>query len=351
MLRRIMVSPFKESRLFVSIIFKHRGPAFEHIVLVAGFVAIIASVSSVCAQPGSQDSSNPQNNSHAQICDQPKNGDKRDLSLATTGSQSSDLETSSADEQSASQSVTESGGTDLNLPKPSQSVSATEKQELLCKRSTHRPASVQPVQPTTGDQPPTVQQRTAVGPVVTYTNGQLTIDPKNARLGEVMEAIQARTGLYVEYPAQEMSERVFDHVGPVSVREALMQLLYGSGFNYIFQTSSSDPQVVNKLFLSARTSSRSAGGAQRAIEALDEQGEHQSVYGGFTNEAPPEEIQEAKPPSPPAKSAIDASTVPGIPAGFNLQQAAAESHKTTAQILDEMQKRQLELLDAQAPPP
>jgi hypothetical protein len=42
--------------------------------------------------------------------------------------------------------------------------------------------------------------------------------------------------------------------------------------------------------------------------------------------------------------------VVGVPAGFNVRQAAAESGKTTGQILDELQKQQQQVLDAQAPP-
>jgi hypothetical protein len=51
------------------------------------------------------------------------------------------------------------------------------------------------------------------------------------------------------------------------------------------------------------------------------------------------------PPVPVANPLI------GIPAGFNVQQAATASGKTPGQILDELQKQQMQALDSQNPQP
>jgi hypothetical protein len=145
-----------------------------------------------------------------------------------------------------------------------------------------------------------------------------------------------------------MGNRIFDHVGPSPLREALVELLYGSGFNYIIKASSQDPQIVTGLILSAQAHGASAGTTQQASEPLAEQADAPTAYGvaGFRNEGPPEIIQ----PTPVATNP-GAASVPGIPPGFNVQKAAAASGKTPGQILDELQKQQLQALDDQNPQP
>jgi len=189
------------------------------------------------------------------------------------------------------------------------------------------------------------------GPVVTFNNGELTVEPHEASLREVIEAIRKRAGISVEYPPEEMNERVFGSVGPTPLREALMKLLYGSGFNYIIQTSYDDPQQVRRLILSAQNH----GGAPPVLVAgarsVASQNQEPALYGaaGFSGDESAEAAP-VSPPVPPTRQPRDGASVTGVPSGFNLQQAAAEAHKTPGQLLDEMQKRQLELLDAQTPP-
>jgi hypothetical protein len=186
------------------------------------------------------------------------------------------------------------------------------------------------------------------GPVVSTLNGEITVDPGDASLRDVLQAIQQRTGIQVDYPSGGMDERVFGPIGPAPLREVLTALLYGSGLNYIIQTSEKDSNEIHKLFLSSQTSAGSAPPLQAATQTPGERNEMGSLYGasGFSEEADGGG-NHAEPVVPTPPSAVE---VPGVPRGFNLKQAAAASNKTPAQILDEMQKRQLEILDAQAPP-
>jgi hypothetical protein len=187
---------------------------------------------------------------------------------------------------------------------------------------------------------------TPAAPQVTFTDGILTVDPHNAPLGEVLGAIRASVGFKLDVPISEMDGRVFDRIGPLPLRDALVQLLYGSGFNYIIQTAPDDPQAVKNVFVSPKTGN-AIDTAAAPHQPSDEVAEDQALYGGFADPS----LQEQPPPPAVAQQPPRANTgsVPGIPAGFNLKQAAEEAHKTPAEILSEMQKRQIEILDAQAP--
>ncbi len=333
----------------VSIAYKHIGRAYMRLLVLGAFGAFVASAASTPAQNTIQDGGRSTGTPPAQICEKPKQVEHRHLTLGRHVS--SDPQMSVADEQSVSEQSLETTSKGLRLQAVDHS-QATPQKDILCNKDTTQPTSEHPKDGVTGGAQLDVQSPASNGPLITYTDGKLTIDPHNAPLGEVIEAIRARAGFSVEFPPEQMDERVFDRVGPVSLHEALVQLLYGSGFNYIIQTSANDPQVVKKLSLSAQTHSQSKGlPLQTNAASLDQQNEQQGLYGGsgFTNDSTAEAIQDVPPVSPPSPRKSDAIAVPGVPAGFDLQQAAAQANKTPAQILDEMQKRQLELLDAQAP--
>jgi len=189
------------------------------------------------------------------------------------------------------------------------------------------------------------------GPEVTYVNGLLTIDPHGAPLGEVLEAIRIRAGFALDLPHNGMSTKVFDErIGPLPLPEALVQLLYGSGFNYIIQTASTDPNIVKRIFVSPATDN--AKQQTVALSARPQVGgtSEPVAYEGIEDPSDAEEAP-AVASTPIQAQPTTATNVPGVPVGFNLQQAAAEAHKTPAEILDELQKHQLEILNAQSPPP
>jgi len=176
------------------------------------------------------------------------------------------------------------------------------------------------------------------------------VDPHNAPLGEVLRAIRASAGFELDVPPSGMDGKVFDQVGPLPIREALVQLLYGSGFNYIIQTAPDNQQDITHVFVSARMGGgKEIAGAARQQTKVDDIPEDQALYGGFADPSLEEQpvVQSGVAVQTPASNA---GNVPGVPADFNLKQAAIDAHKTPAEILDELQKRQLEILDAQSPP-
>jgi len=310
----------------------------EHFVLLVALGVLIASPPPVSGQTDNPSDSSKQAIPQAQICDGLKQSDPHRLSLSMAKSQSSDDGPSVAEQQPASQGSSEVLGEDVRLPEVTNSSRVTQEEALRCKKK----SMTEPMRP--DDPLPQTNQsaqpaETPIVPTVSYAGGELTIHAENVPLRDVLEAIQARAGIVVEFPQEAMEDSVFDHVGPAPVQDALAQLLYGSGYNYVIQTSSQDPQIVTKLVLSAQTHVASTSPPQHASPPKNEQADNQALYGN--------NAQVAIEPIPPVPAA---STLIGIPTGFNVQQAATTSGKTPGQILDELQKHQLQVLDDQSPP-
>ena len=312
---------------------------FDRVLLLVPFAVLMASTPSAFGQADSSTGVNPSVNPQTQICDQEKNNTSRPLVLATSKTQVSQDSTGVSQLQSTPESSSSISGKNVDLPEVNHSSSAMQEQAPICKttKGPSEPGLPDDSLPKTGQvgDPGAVPEV----PIVSYADGQLSINAQNVPLGDVIEAIRVRTGIAVELPAETMSDPVFDHVGPAALREVLTQLLYGSGFNYIIQTSSQDPQTVTKLVLSPQLRVASSEPPQHANQPVMNQPDNGELPGGpvSNNEFP---IQPA--PIPSARQQ-------GIPVGFDVQQAAKDSGKTPGQILDELQKRQQQVLDNQAP--
>ena len=93
---------------------------------------------------------------------------------------------------------------------------------------------------------------TEVGPIVTYRDGQLTIDAENATLSAVLELIARKTGAAIELPPGTGLERIVERSGPAPVNEVLAQLLNGSRFNFVIVNSAQKPHDLAQVILSIR---------------------------------------------------------------------------------------------------
>jgi hypothetical protein len=309
----------------------------EHVLLLIALGALLASPPPMSGQTDNPGSGSQQASNQAQICDGTKVRDPHQLSLAIAKPQSSEEGTDVPEQQSTSQSSSELTNGDVRLPEVKSSSSATQEQVLFCKKKKSGSEPGVPVDPPLPSSQAADNEAVSTLPTVSYADGKLTVNAQNSRLGDVIEAIRVRTGISVEFLSGTMNDRVFDQVGPAPLRDALTKLLYGAGLNYVIQTSSRDPQIVTKLVLSAQPQVAATGPPRPANQPVAEQADNQAS--GLNNEAPALPVQPVQNPS-----AI------GIPVGFNIQQAATASGKTTGQILDELQKRQQQVLDDQAPP-
>jgi hypothetical protein len=306
------------------------------ILLLAPFATLIASTPSAFGQADNASAVSPSASPRAQICDQEKDSVTRPLVLGMSKTQPSNDGIGVPQQQSTSQPSSPWTSKDVDLPEANRSGYAMQDQAPICKKTKS------PSEPGRSDDSLTksgqASDPVAVSevPIVSYVDGQLSINAENVPMGDVIEAIRVRTGIAVEFPSEPMKDPVFDHVGPAPLRDALTQLLYGSGFNYIIQTSSKAPQTVTKLVLSTQLRVASSDPPQHANQPLPNQPDIAELPAN--NEIP---IQST--PVPSARQQ-------GIPVGFDVQQAAKDSGKTPGQILDELQKRQQQLLDNQAPP-
>lgn len=119
--------------------------------------------------------------------------------------------------------------------------------------SAKRQAKQQPTAPQPAPATPAaLEQRPAIPPQIAFQNGQLTITAENSTLGDILKGVRAQTGAEVDVPGNA-TERVVGHFGPGPARDVLGSLLYGSRFNYVLLGSPSDPSVLDRVILLAKS--------------------------------------------------------------------------------------------------
>ena len=251
--------------------------------------------------------------------------------------------TSSQQAAADSNSAAEDGANRLKLStKAGQEPS--EPQGQFCRRE-H--SGQDPLRPTgKADQPdyaPEPAQTVPPAPIAQVSDGKLLINASGQDFATVLESVRSATGFIVEMPSSVDAEPVFLNIGPTSVADALVALLSGTNYNYIIVGSERNPQVVKRLVLTERTS----GGPTALVASTQAPpvATQPALYGGVQAESEAEASEPPPPPPPP----IQPTAIPSsVPTGINVQKLAAESGKTVGQVLDELQKRQLQVLSDQA---
>ncbi len=87
-------------------------------------------------------------------------------------------------------------------------------------------------------------------PVVTYRDGQLTIDAENSTLAAVLELVAEKTGAVIEVPPGSGLERIVEHTGPGRAEDVLARLLNGSPFDFVIVGSPQPPHDPMQVLLS-----------------------------------------------------------------------------------------------------
>src|ERR1700721_120016 len=116
---------------------------------------------------------------------------------------------------------------------------------------------------------------------VEFRNHQLRIDADNATLRDTLKAISARTGAEMQFPAVELGERIFVHLGPGSARDVITQLLNGSQFNYVILSFDSDPGGITRLILSRASSAGERASSDAPALPVSDSAENQLYGAGF----------------------------------------------------------------------
>jgi hypothetical protein len=132
---------------------------------------------------------------------------------------------------------------------------------LLAVSLRSRAQDVQAQQPQAAAQPPDAMPLTLAqmpqGPIiVSYQNGQLTIEAQNATLSSVLRAACNQTGTALDLPS-DPDERLLGVFGPGPPREVFASLLNGSRFNYVMVGSVLDTSGLVRLTLSVKPAASS----------------------------------------------------------------------------------------------
>jgi hypothetical protein len=86
-------------------------------------------------------------------------------------------------------------------------------------------------------------------PVVTYRDGQLTIDAVNSTLAAVLGLVAEKTGAVIDVPVGSGLDRIVEHTGPGRADDVLARLLNGSPFDFIIVGSSQHPHDLTQVLL------------------------------------------------------------------------------------------------------
>ena len=168
---------------------------------------------------------------------------------------------------------------------------------------------------------------------VEFRNSMLRIDAENTTLRDALKAVSARTGAEIEFPAGELNERIFAHLGPGSAREVVSQLLNGSRFNYVILSSASEPHGITRLILS-RADRAGESATPEAPQMANSDPAATQVYGaGFSID--PSAEAEVVPTEKPVGVASDGANPVA-------NRAQHEGPGLSGEELDRMQKMQIQ---------
>ena len=149
---------------------------------------------------------------------------------------------------------------------------------------------------------------------VTFMGGQLSVDMRNATLQEVLSSISAVTGVKIDIPAGMDSQRMaIVKAGPGRPRQVLASLLSGSHFDYLIQSSDSDPDTIRSVLLIPSGAKDKNGNSaepeapvSRTLSAR-ERSSHTEQAGTDASAAPSPSVAPAQ---EPAVNVADAQPVP-----------------------------------------
>jgi AMIN domain len=88
---------------------------------------------------------------------------------------------------------------------------------------------------------------------VEFVNGLLSIKADRVTLGEILQAVQRRTGADISLAPGADQEKVVSDLGPAPAQEVLAHLLHGSKFNFLILNAASDPKKLDRVILTPRT--------------------------------------------------------------------------------------------------
>jgi hypothetical protein len=164
--------------------------------------------------------------------------------------------------------------------------------------------------------------------VVTYRDGQLTIDAENSTLAEVLKLVAEKTGAVIDVPPGSGLERIVEHTGPGRAEDVLAWLLNGSPFDFVIVSSPQRPHDPTQVLLFLHRADTALGKQDAAaLASTSAGGQEPHLYGaGFRVDSSTENSTESS-----ESVAISASQPPQVASGDFIPGA----------VLDQLQKERL----------
>jgi hypothetical protein len=156
------------------------------------------------------------------------------------------------------------------------------------------------------------EQMPATPPQVAFQHGLLIITAENSTLGDILRAVRNQTGAAVDVPGNA-TERVVGSFGPGPARDVLSSLLNGSHFNYVLLGSATNPDALEHVILTVKSSADPSGtppeaasaappapaqNSDMAVEDQPDQNAEDSIFA----EDPPGQADEQAPAAPPTRT-------------------------------------------------
>lgn len=104
-------------------------------------------------------------------------------------------------------------------------------------------------------------------PKVVCTGDQLSISANNATLQAILELVRGCSGARIEIPDAASRARTYEELGPGPMRRVLDELLSGTDFNYVIQSSEGAPQRVESVTVMARKPDDWRGSGSHGIDS------------------------------------------------------------------------------------
>jgi hypothetical protein len=204
-----------------------------------------------------------------------------------------------------------------------------------------------PEVPQTPPPPPTLEQQPPAPPQVSYQDGQLSIDSRNATLSQVLRAVQTQTGASIDMPSGAGSERVVAKLGPGTPKDVLAALLNGSKFNYVILGENNHSAGVQKIILlSKNTGAGNNVPATTAQNGFRPPAQSQAVEPPEDEYPPPDQEpdnQNQPMPGQPGMPGSEAVTPDGMNGAPGMNAPATRTPEQMLQDLQRMQQQQQQL--------
>lgn len=217
------------------------------------------------------------------------------------------------------------------------------------KRLAKKPSATAPapeVQPPVEQKPPAPvvplrpSQMPAVPPRVSLVDGVLTIVAENSTMADIITQLRAATGIKIETIGGPSGERVAARIGPAPVRDVILSLVQGSGYDFIILGVEGQPNAVERVILTPKT----AGGAVTASAPQRMPSTYNTVYTPPQPEPSDDDGNEgfapvAQPmPLPPNSNPSEQPVMPGATQPPGTNQPGTNQPKTPEQLLEELRR-------------